>query len=411
MVMKLPRNRRDDYSRQAMKERVHRLAGLNGGKLKYLESSVIDPGLAKGNIENIIGFSQVPVGIMGPIKINGTHAQGDFFVPLSTTEGALVISYNRGARAISLSGGANVYLYRDRIQRAPLFVFENVFKAGAFMRWFGENFETLQEIAGSTTSHGRLESYDPYIQGRTVFIRLNFSTGDAMGMNMVTRATHDICEYIKDRQPLERYLIESNMAVDKKPSMINTVLGRGKSVTAEVFLKASVLSRLLRTSAKEIDFAYRQQVTGGMLAGILGSNGHIANGLAAIFLACGQDIANISESCAGYIYTEVMGEDLYVSLNLPSLIIGTVGGGVSLPTQRECLEIMGCYGAGKAKKFAEILAGSVLAGEISLAASIVAGDFVTAHEKYGRNRPDEINNNHREEHSVAGLRFRPPPPL
>jgi hydroxymethylglutaryl-CoA reductase (NADPH) len=385
--MRLPKDRKNDYSRDALKSRIEKLSGMNGHHLKYLGSSTIDPSLAKGNIENIIGFSQVPVGIIGPLKINGSHAKGDFFVPLSTTEGALVASYNRGARAISLSGGANVLIYKDQIQRAPLFVMADVFKAAEFIEWFDLNFETIRKVAGATTNFGRLKSYNSFIQGKIVYIRLNFYTGDAMGMNMVTKATHEICRYVKNNFPVERYLIESNLAVDKKPASINTVLGRGKSVTAEVLFKAEVIAKMLRTTAREIDQAYKQQVTGGQLAGISGSNGHIANGLAAIFLACGQDMANISESGVGIIYTEVIGNDLYISVNLPSLIIGTVGGGVSLPTQRECLEILGCYGEGKAKKFAEIVACTVLAGEVSLAASIVAGDFVTAHEKYGRNRP------------------------
>ncbi|MFO7874317.1 MAG: hypothetical protein R6U62_07525 [Bacteroidales bacterium] len=179
------------------------------------------------------------------------------------------------------------------------------------------------------------------------------------------------------------------MAVDKKPSQINTIQGRGKTVTAEVRIKEEVVTKFLRTTAREIDTAYRRQVAGSQLAGVLGSNGHLANGIAALFLACGQDLANISESCVGYIYTEVIEKDLYVSLHLPSLVIGTIGGGVSLPTQKECLQIIGCYGNGKARKLAEVAAATLMAGELSLAASIVAGDFVTAHEKFGRNRPAE----------------------
>ncbi|TVR29809.1 MAG: hydroxymethylglutaryl-CoA reductase [Spirochaetaceae bacterium] len=389
MSGQLPKNRQNDYSREAIRGRIEKLSTLNGRPLKYLEQSAVDPELTKGNIENIIGFSQVPVGIIGPLAVNGSHARGEFYVPLSTTEGALVASYHRGARAITMSGGANVLLYRDMIQRAPLFVLENVFKAAEFIEWFDSNFDVLQKIAGDTTAHGALESYHSFIQGRIVFIRLNYSTGDAMGMNMATKATHEMCNYIDKNFAVERYVIESNLAVDKKPSAINTILGRGKSVTAEAFFTEKVLSRLLRTTATEIDLAYKRQVAGGLIGGVLGSSGHVANGLAAIFLACGQDMANLSESCVGHIYTEVTGNDLYVSLNMPSLIIATIGGGVSLPTQKECLEIMDCYGDGKAGKFAEIVAATLLAGEISLAASLVAGDFVSAHEKYGRNRPDE----------------------
>jgi hydroxymethylglutaryl-CoA reductase (NADPH) len=385
---KLPKNRKNDYSREAIRDRIEKLSGMNGSPLKYLEQSPVDPGLTRGNIENIIGFSQVPVGIMGPLAVNGIHARGEFFVPLSTTEGALVASYNRGARAITMSGGANVVVYRDMIQRAPYFVLADVFKAIEFLDWFDVSFKTFQKIAANTTSHGKLESYNPFMQGRIVLIRMNFSTGDAMGMNMITKASHEICKYIEHHFPVENCVLESNLAVDKKPSAVNTILGRGKSVTAEVLFTERVITRLLRTTSREIDLAYRRQVAGGQLGGVLGSNGHVANGLAAVFLACGQDMANISESCVGYIYTEAVGNDLYVSLNMPSLIIGTVGGGVSLPTQKECLEIMDCHGDGKAGKFAEIVTATLLAGEISLAASLVAGDFVIAHEKYGRNRPE-----------------------
>lgn len=387
--MKLPKNRQNDYSKDAMKARTDFLAKQNGFSIEYLSNSSIDPQVTKGNIENIIGFSHVPVGVIGPLTINGAHAKGDFFIPLSTTEGALVASYNRGARAISQSGGVNVVVTKDRIQRAPYFVLEDVFKAKTFVDWLSDNFNKLQEVTTETTKHGKLVDFDTYIHGRMVYVRLHFFTGDAMGMNMITKASHALCNYITEQFPVVTYVLESNMAVDKKPSQINTIQGRGKTVTAEVRIKEEVVTKFLRTSAKEIDTAYRRQVAGSQLAGVLGSNGHLANGIAALFLACGQDLANISESCVGYIYTEAIEKDLYVSLHLPSLVIGTVGGGVSLPTQKECLQIIGCYGTGKVKKLAEVAAATLMAGELSLAASIVAGDFVTAHEKFGRNRPAE----------------------
>jgi hydroxymethylglutaryl-CoA reductase (NADPH) len=385
--MGIPKVRENDYSRKGMQARAEFLSRLSGSGLKTLQSSAVDPASTKGNIENIIGFAQVPVGVIGPLRVNGEHAKGKFYVPLSTTEGALVASYNRGAMAVSLSGGVNVAVISDKIQRAPLFVLENVFKAKAFVAWVDSHFEKLREVASQTTNHGMLTGYKPFIHGCMVYLRLEFSTGDAMGMNMITLASHKICQYIEGQHPGIEYMIESNMAVDKKPSWINAVMGRGKTVTAEVLFPERVLSRVLKTTARDIDLAYHRQATGGQMAGILGSNGHVANGVAALFLACGQDLGNVSESCTGMIHTETRGKDLYVSLHLPSLIVGTVGGGTSLPTQRECLEIMGCYGEGKVMKFAEIAAAAIMAGEISLAAAVVAGDFVTAHEKYGRNRP------------------------
>lgn len=385
--MNLPKDRKNNYSRNAIDSRIKYLSSLNGFKPRFLHSSTVDPSLAQGNIENIIGFTQVPVGAIGPLKINGDYARGNFFVPLSTTEGALIASFNRGARVVSLSGGVNVKVVKDNIQRAPFFEFENLLKATEFIDFLQSHFEILVKIAQATTNHGKLLNYQTFVQGRIVFLRLNFSTGDAMGMNMITKATNEVCNYIKSNFPVISYALESNMAVDKKPAHINSILGRGKTVTAEVMIKEIYIAKYLHTTAKAIESAYRKQVIGGQIAGAIGINGHLANGIAALFLACGQDLANIVESSVGYTYVESQGKDLYMSVNLPSLIVGTVGGGVSLPTQRECLELIGCYGDGKSLKLAEIAAATALAGEISLGASLVAGDFITAHEKYGRNRP------------------------
>jgi len=385
--MKLPKDRKDDYSEAALTNRLKFLSERSGFKTEYLQSSKIDPKLAKGNIENIIGFAQVPVGAIGPLKIKGEYATGDFFVPLSTTEGALIASFNRGARVVTLSGGVSVAVVKDSIQRAPFFELENLLKARDFVEWIEKQFKVLKQVAESTTSHGKLLTYNTFIQGKVVFLRLNYSTGDSMGMNMISKASQEICDYIVAHFPVVRYSLESNMAVDKKPARINSILGRGKTVVAEALINERFISKFLHTTAEEIERNYRQQVMGNMMAGTMGMNAHLVNGIAGLFLACGQDIANISDSCVGYSYSESLGGDLYVSVNIPSLMVGTVGGGVSLPTQRECLELIGCYGSGKSKKFAEIIAATALAGEISLAASLVAGDFVTAHEKYGRNRP------------------------
>ncbi|MFP4065109.1 MAG: 3-hydroxy-3-methylglutaryl-CoA reductase, partial [Bacteroidales bacterium] len=285
--MKLPKDRENDYSREVMEARAEFLAKMSGQKIDYLHNSVIDPELARGNIENIIGFAQLPVGVIGPLTINGEHTDGDLYVPLGTSEGALVASYNRGARAISLSGGVNVLVTKDQIQRAPYFILENVFRAKDFTTWLAANFDKLREVTGQSTNHGKLTGYSTYIHGRIVYVRLEFSSGDAMGMNMITRASQDICQFIQAHYPIQGYAIESNMAVDKKPSQINTILGRGKTVTAEVLLKEQVIKRFLRTTAQNIDNAYRRQVAGGQLAGVMGSNGHLANGIAALFMACG----------------------------------------------------------------------------------------------------------------------------
>jgi hydroxymethylglutaryl-CoA reductase (NADPH) len=323
--MNLPKNRKDDYSRAAVNMRTSFLKNELGVKIGKLTESTIDPQLTKGNIESIIGFTQVPTGVIGPLQINGEYATGKFYVPLSTTEGALVSSFNRGARVITLSGGANVAVVRDQIQRAPFFELENLFKAVEFSKWIEKRFSLLQQVAESTTNNGKLESFNSFIQGKIVFLRLNFSTGDAMGMNMISKASQKVCEYITNHFPVVRYSLESNMAVDKKPAHINSILGRGKTVTAEVILKEKIISRYLHTTAREIENAYHRQVTGGLLAGAMGVNAHFSNAIAAIFLACGQDLANISESCVGFSYAESLNGDLYASVNLPSLVVGTVG--------------------------------------------------------------------------------------
>ncbi len=383
----LPKNRANDYSKDIITKRVEFLQEISKADLTAINSFTIDPELTKGKIENIIGFTQIPIGVIGPLTINGEHAKGDFYIPMATLEGALISSYYRGARVISESGGANVVVLQDTIQRAPFFVFKNINKAKNFIVWIRENFESLKNIASKTTNHGKLHSFKSFLIGRSVYVRLEYSSGDAMGMNMITKATNEVCKYIIENIEVEKCVIESNMAVDKKPAYINMILGRGKSVSAEVRIPEKIVKRYFMTTPGKMAENYRGQMLGNTLAGVNGCTYHFANGLAAIFIACGQDAANVADSSTGVINMEVMEEDLYVSIYLPSLIIGTIGGGTSLPAQKSCLELMGCYGKDNVKKFAEIIASALLCGEISLAAAITAGDFIEAHEKYGRNRP------------------------
>jgi hydroxymethylglutaryl-CoA reductase (NADPH) len=381
----LPVNRRNNYSRDIARARLHFLEEHAGCGLPWLASSEIDPGLTRCNIEKIIGFAQTPVGIAGPLLVNGKHAKGDFYIPMSTTEGALLMSYQRGIRLITLSGGANTIVVKNSIQRAPVFLLEDIMAAGDFISWCHLHLPELKVVAGSTTRHGRLLGFHSFIFGNAVVLRFEFTTGDAMGMNMITKSVKAICEYISGHYPVIRYLLESNMAVDKKPGFINMIMGRGKTVTAEAVISNNLVTKYLKTSAEKIVEAYSIQMLGNTNAGVMGCNYHVANGLAAIFLACGQDMANIAESSNGITSFRMKGNDLYVSVTLPSLVVGTIGGGTSLPTQRECLGIMGCYGRARVLKFTEIIAATILAGEISLAGSIAANDFMEAHEKYGRN--------------------------
>lgn len=391
ITQSLPKDRLNDYTNEIITKRVAFLEKISKADLTAINQFTVNPELTRGNIENIIGFTQIPIGVIGPLLTNGEHAKGEFYVPMATLEGALISSYNRGARVISQSGGANVVIMQDTIQRAPFFVFKNINKAKEFIVWFRLNFDRIKEVAARTTAHGKLHSFKSFLIGKNVYVRLEFSSGDAMGMNMITKATNEICNYVAENIEVEKCVIESNMAVDKKPAYINMILGRGKSVSAEIQIPEKLVNRYFMTTPRKIVDNYRDQMLGNTLAGVNGCTYHFANGLAAIFIACGQDAANVADSCTGITNMEIVDDDLYVSIYLPSLILGTIGGGTSLPAQKSCLDIMGCSGKNKVKKFTEIVAASLLCGEISLAAAITAGDFVEAHEKYGRNRPIDVN--------------------
>jgi hydroxymethylglutaryl-CoA reductase (NADPH) len=384
---RMPKDRVNDYSKAIIDERLEFLRKQSGSALEHIGNYTVDPEESKGNIENIIGFSQVPIGIIGPLLINGEYASGEYYVPLSTIEGAVVMSYNRGAKLITASGGAKTRVYRDGIQRAPVFILKDMDAAKAFTEFLTRNFAVLKSEAESTTSTGKLKDIQIFPLGKAVYVRLEYYTGDAMGMNMITKATMQLVSWILRNFPVEEYFLESNMAVDKKPSYMNFICGRGKSVTAEIVITKKNVERFLGTTPDKIFRMYRYGHIGCSMSGVIGGNLQYANALAAIFLACGQDLGNISESSTGANLVDLTPEgDLYFSVTLPSLIVATVGGGTSLPTQKNCLDIIGCYGTGKVMKFAEIVAASVLAGELSLCGAVCHEDWTASHEKYGRNR-------------------------
>ena len=389
-LQRIPRKRDDDYSETALALRRTFLSELSGQTLEGITQFAGDPHQVEGNIEQMIGAAHVPLGVAGPLRINGEEAVGDFYVPLATTEGTLVASYNRGMRVISLSGGCQCTIVEDRMQRAPVFVFKSAAAGRDFIQWVLLHAAEIATEAESTTSHGRLVEVEPYQSNKFAFLRFNFATGDAAGQNMVSKATLAACEWIRvnyNQHPIEHFYLESNFATDKKSSQINMLRTRGKRVTAEVEIDREVLSRYTRVTPEKI--CYHNQVAniGTLLAGAHNNGLHSANGVTALFIATGQDVANVAESASGFLHCETTPEgDLYASITIPSLIVATHGGGTGLPTPQECLGILGCKGAGKARKFAEVVAATVLAGEISLAAAISASDWVSSHEQYGRNR-------------------------
>jgi len=366
-----------------------------GANLSGIASTILDfEELYGRNIENPIGAVQVPVGVVGPVIVRGEYASGEFFVPLATTEGALVASVQRGSKALRLAGGAVTRILRDGMTRAPLLWTPSVTEAVRLREWVLENFERFHDIVAGVTRHGRLRDVFPYIVGNLVWLRFRFHTGDAMGMNMVTIASDRICRYIVENYPgtVRCVAVSGNMCSDKKPAVINRLLGRGKSVVAEAVLPRGIVEDVLKASPEAIHYVNMgKNLLGSAAAGSPSYNAHVANIVAAVFLATGQDMAQVVESSLAFTWTELRGDDLYISVTLPSLEVATVGGGTRLQTQREALAIMGVAGGGdppgtNARKFAEIIAATVLAGEINLLSAIASGELARAHELFGRGK-------------------------
>ncbi len=386
----IPRDKDDDYQDSIIRTRQEFLEEQTGKKLEHINQYSFDPHITEGNCEHFIGVAQVPMGIAGPIKINGEHAKGNFLIPMATAEGTLVASYNRGIKLLNLSGGATCTVQDDAMQRAPVFVFENARGARDFVKWVLDHKEQIASEAEATTSIGKLKYIDPFLASKMAYLRFNFTTGDAAGQNMVGRATFAACSWILEQYKeyrITNFYLESNLATDKKASQVNVMRTRGKRVTAECVVPKEVLVEVMRVTPKQLVYHSQIANVGAILSGANNNGLHSANGITAMFIATGQDVANVSESSAGIIHTELTSKgDLYISITIPSLIVATYGGGTSLATQRESLELLDCYGKDRVMKFAEIVAGVVLAGELSLASAISSSDWVSSHEQYGRNR-------------------------
>jgi len=349
----------------------------------------IDQAVRK-NIENMIGTVQVPLGVAGPLSVHGEHAAGSYYLPLATTEGALVASVNRGCSLVSRAGGADVRILRDGMTRAPVFAARDVVHACEVVRWAEAHEDEIRTAAESTTSHGKLLGVVPFVAGTSVFLRLELDTKDAMGMNMVTIASAKVGELVQKETGAILVALSGNMCTDKKPAAINMVRGRGKTVVAGVKLNDDLIRDILKTDAETLAAVnYRKNLVGSARAGSLGFNAHAANVVAAIFIACGQDAAHVVEGSTCITTVEKVDGGAYVSITLPSLPVGTVGGGTGLDTQRECLGLLGVAGSGdppgrNAKAFAEIIGAGVLAGELSLLGALAAQHLARAHQQLGR---------------------------
>lgn len=365
------------------------LESVTGEKAKALftDPDIQNRKLLNGSIENFIGFTSVPTGIAGPLRVKGTYAFGDFYVPLATTEGALVASYHRGAKAGYMAGGITSVCLIEGVQRSPVFKFAHLGEVGTFLIWLFEQVDQFKKITKQHSNYAILDDMKTNVEGNHLTLTFEYHTGDAAGQNMVTFCTDEICAYIIQHTPImpRKWYVESNFSGDKKATALSFSNVRGKKVTAEVCLSPTIVKEVLKSDVDAMVAYWQTSTIGAVQSGSIGAQGHFANGLTALFLATGQDVACIAEAAVGITRMEKTNDgQLYASVTLPNLIIGTVGGGTAFATQKDCLKLLQCEGKGGAKKFAEIAGALVLAGELSIAAAISAGHFSSAHKSLGR---------------------------
>ncbi|GEM76384.1 hydroxymethylglutaryl-CoA reductase [Vibrio sagamiensis] len=339
------------------------------------------------NIEHFIGTVNLPLGIAGPLRVNGLYANTDYLVPLATTEAALVASYNRGANLITAAGGASTLLISEGVSRTPVFAFQSLAEAAQFVSWVVTQYDIFRKEAESTTTHGKLKDINVHIEGNHVYLVFEYVTGDASGQNMVTIATHNVFHYILNHSPvtpIEAFL-DGNLSGDKKANSHTLRSVRGKKVSAEITIPAELVKKYLHTTPESMVKFGKMTMVGGLLSGSIGINAHYANALTALYIACGQDAACVAESAVGITRMDINAEgNLYASVTLPNIMVGTVGGGTGLPTQKACLDILGLHGNGKAKALAEVAAALCLAGELSIVGAFCADHFSRAHHKLAR---------------------------
>lgn len=382
------------YTEQARQERLTFARQQTGAMLGEVEQTRLDPRKLISNIEAFIGTVEIPVGMAGPLHIKGEHAVGLYYAPMATSEGALLASATRGATALSRSGGVTTRVIGQRMMRVPLFGFACMKQALFFADWVQDQSQDLAMEVRKFSNFAKLVEVQAQVIGRNVHVHFIYETGDAAGQNMTTTCTWQACQWIfKQLQRFEglkvlNFMVEANLSNDKKVTYQTFLKGRGVRVMAEAVLTDEICQRVLKVSGKQLVAAYQNFVTGSLAAGMIGFNINVANVVAAMFTALGQDIACVHESALAQLNLELNEDgDVYCIMTMPSLVIGTVGGGTNLPQQRECLELIDCAGPGKAHKLAEVIASYCLALDLSTLAAIAADQFARAHERLGRNRP------------------------
>lgn len=379
-------------TKAAIKARIDYLL-QNGFEIEHINRYFLDHSSIQNNIESFVGTVEIPLGIVGPLLFIENNKHEAVYTVAGTLEGALVASMNRGAKAISMSGGFSAKILYQKMIRSPLFIFNTAEETKIFEDWVSLNFERIKNISESYSNHAKLISISAITLNVNVHLRFVYTTGDASGQNMTTTCTWHAMLWIVDTFLLEKgieifhFVIEGNGSSDKKASQFLIDHGRGTGVVANCFLSEDVINKILRTTSDSIYRFYDPAVELAKKDGMLGFNINVANTIAAIYVATGQDLASIHESAVGVFHIEKTNGGLLFQLNLPSLVIGTIGGGTSLDSQNEGLKIMGCEGNGKLERFAKLIAGFALSLEISTSSAIASGEFAKAHEKLGRNKP------------------------
>ncbi|MCH7680553.1 hydroxymethylglutaryl-CoA reductase [candidate division KSB1 bacterium] len=374
------------YSKQHTERRRKWLVEKTGF---YLNNTPPDePEKLKGIIENHVGFMQVPMAVAGPLKISGTYAHGEYYIPLCTLEGTLCMSMTRGLYLTYLSNGIKTTHIKQELSRSPMFAFKEIHETPVFTKWINKNFKQIKKAAESTTNHGKLLRIETHIIQDSVVLDFIYNTAEAAGQNMVTIATFEACKFIKEKYQAEqliRYYIECNFSCDKNPAYKTILQGRSHHIVASALIKSKPFKRLLHCTPEDYVEAWSKCSRGSRLAGVVGNNMHVANALAAIYLATGQDMACVAENAVGTVEFELRNkDDLYATLTMPSISVGTVGGGTRLKQQKSNLEMLRCSGKNSSKKLAEIVCACALALELSLGGAIVSDEFAQSHAEYGR---------------------------
>lgn len=385
-----------DY-KKARESRLQFVSDSTSQNLNSLKNFSLDEAkLYKKNIENLIGSIEVPLGVAGPIQVTGDFASGSYFIPMATTEGALVASTNRGCNIVSKSGGIQVMSEFVGITRGPIFKTQSLEQVRVIVKYIKNNISEIKDLVSSRENHLRLISIDPYNLGRNLWLRINFDSSEAMGMNMITKSSGYISEFLCQKfKGMKLVAVSGNMCIDKKASYINAIMGRGRKVSAEVTIPKAIVENNLKTTVKKIVEINQSKVwQGSAMSGAISFNAHFANIVAAIFIATGQDLAHVVEASQGYsLFEEDENGDLYVSILLPSMVVGTIGGGTGLPKQLEARAIMLSDLITKkmpeenlSSTLAEVTAAAVLCGELSLHAALASNNLISAHESLGRSK-------------------------